>query len=156
MRFLIATGIYPPEIGGPAYYAKNLSEALQAKGHTVDIGTFGTLKKFPTGIRHLLLFLKIIPEVSQADVVIALDTFSAAIPAYFAARLFRKPVIVRTGGDFLWEQYIERTGDLLPLPFFYEKHQPFSLLERMYFSMTKFLLPRVTLVFSTNFQKDLW
>src|SRR3954470_21418159 len=156
MRFIIATGIYPPEIGGPAYYGKLLSEALEAKGHKVDIGTFGRLKELPTGIRHIALFLKILPETAEADVVIALDTFSAALPAFFAAKLFRKPVIVRTGGDFLWEQYAERTGDPLPLPFFYEKHQPFTTIERLYFSLTRFLLPRVTLVFSTNFQKNIW
>lgn len=156
MRFLIATGIYPPEIGGPAYYAKNLAEALSAKGHVVDIGTFGSLKTLPTGIRHLALFFKMLPAAASADVVIALDTFSAALPAYFAAKLFRKPIIVRTGGDFLWEQYEERTGDPLPLPFFYEKHKPFTSLEKKYFSFTKFLLPRVTLVFSTQFQKNIW
>ena len=88
MRFLIATGIYPPEIGGPAYYAKSLAEALRAKGHTVDIGTFGALKELPTGLRHFLLFLQMIPAASQCDAVIALDTFSAALPAFFAAKLF--------------------------------------------------------------------
>ena len=90
MRFLIATGIYPPEIGGPAYYAKNLAEALQAKGHAVEIGTFGALKKLPTGIRHLALFLRLLPATSRADFVIALDTFSAAVPTYFAAAIFRR------------------------------------------------------------------
>jgi len=156
MRFLIATGIYPPEIGGPAYYAKNLAETLRAKGHEVEVGTFGSLKSLPSGIRHIALFLKLIPAAASVDVVIALDTFSAALPAYFATKLFRKPVIVRTGGDFLWEQYTERTGDPLPLPFFYEKHQPFTFKEKIYFSLTRFLLPCVTLVFSTNFQKNIW
>jgi glycosyltransferase involved in cell wall biosynthesis len=156
MRFLIATGIYPPEIGGPAYYAKNLADALRAKGHEVEIGTFGKLKTLPIGIRHIALFFKLIPGIVSADKIIALDTFSAALPAYFAATLFQKHVIVRTGGDFLWEQYIERTGDLVPLPFFYDKHRPFTLKEKIYFSLTKFLLSRVTLVFSTNFQKDIW
>ena len=156
MRFLIATGIYPPEIGGPAYYAKSLAEALRAKGHSVEVGTFGPLKKFPTGIRHFLFFLQLLPKTSQADVVIALDTFSAAIPAYFAATIFRKPIVVRTGGDFLWEQYMERTRDLVPLPFFYEKHQPFTRLEHVYFALTKFLVTRVLVVFSTNFQKNIW
>jgi glycosyltransferase involved in cell wall biosynthesis len=156
MRFLIATGIYPPEIGGPAYYAKNLAEALQKKGHEVEIGTFGTLKRFPTGIRHFLLFLDLIPKVHHADVVIALDTFSAAIPALCAAKLFRKPLVVRTGGDFLWEQYIERTGDLVPLPHFYGKHRPFTFMERVYFFLTDILLARSTVVFSTAFQKNIW
>ncbi len=156
MRFLIATGIYPPDIGGPAYYARHLAEALIEKGHTVEIGTFGTLKRFPTGIRHLLLFLDLLPKAYEADVVIALDTFSAGIPALFASKLFRKPLIVRTGGDFLWEQYVERAGDPLPLPYFYEKHKPFTWKERLYFWLTKFLLTRSTVVFSSRFQKDIW
>lgn len=156
MRFLIATGIYPPEIGGPAYYAKNLCEALKAKGHEAEVVTFGPLKAWPTGLRHLGLFLKTLPLVPGVDAVIALDTFSAAIPAFFASKIFLKPVIVRTGGDFLWEQYVERSGDLLPLPYFYERHQPFSRLERVYFALTKFLLKRVTVVFSTQFQKKIW
>ena len=153
MRFLIATGIYPPEIGGPAYYAKNLADALREKGHTVDIGTFGVLRKLPTGIRHVALFLRLIPKIARADVVIALDTFSAAIPALFAAMLFRKPLIVRTGGDFVWEQYVERTGDLVPLLLFYEKHKPFSFKEKMYLALTRFLLKRAFIVFSSDFQK---
>jgi glycosyltransferase involved in cell wall biosynthesis len=156
MRFLIATGIFPPEVGGPAYYAKHLAEALDAKGHPVEVATFGPLKSLPTGVRHFALFLKMLIPALSCDVVIALDTFSAALPAYFVASLFRKPIIVRTGGDFLWEQYEERTGDPLPLPYFYEKHKPLSSMERRYFSFTKFLLPRVTLVFSTNFQKKIW
>ena len=32
MRLVIATPLYPPEIGGPATYAKLLSEGLPAKG----------------------------------------------------------------------------------------------------------------------------
>lgn len=156
MNFLIATGIYPPEIGGPAYYAKHLADSLREKGHEVEIGTFGTLKALPSGIRHLALFFKLLPGTVTCDVVIALDTFSAAVPAYVAALLCRKPIIIRTGGDFLWEQYIERTGDSLPLPRFYESMPLLSLKEKIYFNLTKFILPRVTLVFSTVFQKDIW
>jgi glycosyltransferase involved in cell wall biosynthesis len=156
MRILIATGIYPPEIGGPAYYAKNLAEALRKRGHTVDIGTFGALKMLPIGLRHAALFLRFLPQVAKADHVIALDTFSAALPAYFAAKLFRKKLIVRTGGDFLWEQYVERTGDLLPLPFFYEKHKPFSRREHLYHFVTKFIVCHSVVIFSSRFQKDIW
>jgi glycosyltransferase involved in cell wall biosynthesis len=156
MRFLIATGIYPPEIGGPAYYAKNLADALTAKGHNVEVRTFGSLKKLPMGVRHIALFLRMLPAALRADVIIALDTFSAALPAYYAAMLARKPLVIRTGGDFIWEQYVEQHGDLLPLPFFYEKHQPFSRKERIYFSLTQRLLTGATIVFSTDFQKDIW
>ena len=156
MRFLIATGIYPPEIGGPAIYARDLTDALRSKGHEVEIGTFGALKKLPTGIRHVALFLRLLPMAKRAQVIIALDTFSAALPALFVAKLFGKPFIVRTGGDFIWEQYVERTGDLLPLPVFYEKHKPFSIKERIYFRITIYILDHATIVFSSNFQKDIW
>jgi glycosyltransferase involved in cell wall biosynthesis len=156
MRILIATGIYPPEIGGPAFYAKNVADALRSKGVEVDIATFGTLKYLPTGIRHFALFLKMLPAMKRADHIIALDTFSAALPAYFGAKVFGKKMLVRTGGDFVWEQYIERTGDLLPLPDFYEEHKPLSLKERIYFALTKFLVARVTMIFSSSFQRDIW
>jgi glycosyltransferase involved in cell wall biosynthesis len=156
MRFLIATGIYPPEVGGPAQYAKNLADALRDKGHIVEIGTFGTLKRLPSGVRHLALFFRLIPLAARADVVIALDTFSAALPALLAAQLLRKSLIVRTGGDFLWEQYVERTGDLLPLPFFYDKHQPFTTKEKMIFTLTRYLVKHTTIVFSSVFQRDIW
>ncbi len=40
--------------------------------------------------------------------VVALDTYSVAFPAVLAAMLFRKKLVLRVGGDFLWEQYLER------------------------------------------------
>jgi hypothetical protein len=33
MRIIIATGIYPPEVGGPALYAKGVKESLERAGH---------------------------------------------------------------------------------------------------------------------------
>ena len=156
MRICIATGIYPPEIGGPAYYAQNLAQALQNKGQTVEVVTFGYLKKLPSGVRHIALFLKLLGPVRRADCIIALDTFSAALPAYAAARIFGKKIIVRTGGDFIWEHYVERTGDLVPLPQFYEKLPALSAKERVFLFLTRFLLARTVVVFSSRFQKDVW
>src|SRR3989344_9562594 len=75
MRILIATGIYPPEVGGPAYYAQGLGEALKKVGHRVDIVTYGALKKLPMGVRHAAYFLRLLPRLPLADTVIALDTF---------------------------------------------------------------------------------
>ncbi len=156
MRVCIATGIYPPEIGGPAFYAKNLSETLRTKGQEVDVVTFGLLKILPIGFRHLALFLRLLPVVARADVVIALDTFSAGMPALLAAMLFHKPFIVRTGGDFIWEQYTERTGELVILPDFYDTKRVFSIKEKIYFAATRFLVKRSFMVFSSNFQKQIW
>lgn len=156
MKIVIATGIYPPEIGGPAYYAKNLAEAFVAKGERVDVVTFGALKKLPTGVRHLAYLFRLVPHMFGADVVLALDTFSAAIPAVLLARIMRIPVVIRTGGDFLWEQYIERTGDMVILPEFYANHQPFTCYERTVFVLTRWIVRYATVVFSTAFQRDIW
>ena len=45
MRILIATGIYPPDIGGPATYTKELAEELPKRGVSVQIITYGNETK---------------------------------------------------------------------------------------------------------------
>jgi len=119
MRILIATGIYPPDIGGPAQYAKGVEEAWRKEGHKVKVLAFRFERELPTGIRHLYYFLRVLFSLGGVDFVFSPDTFSAALPALCAAKLCGKKVIIRTGGDFLWEQYVERTGDLVLLRNFY-------------------------------------
>src|SRR4051812_26577287 len=120
MRILIATGIYPPEIGGPAEYAQELKNAWIARGHSVEVKVFSRFNFLPSGVRHLAYFLTLLPAIFKTDSILALDTFSAALPAVLAAKLARKKIILRTGGDFLWEAYVERTGDLVLLRDFYQ------------------------------------
>ncbi len=156
MKIVIATGIYPPEVGGPAYYAQGLSSALRAAGHEAPVVTYGLLKILPTGVRHLAYMSRLTPHMFGADAVVALDTFSVALPVVILARLFRVPVIIRTGGDFVWEHYLERTGDLLPLVRFYGEHGPLSLKERIIFALTRWVLSRTFVVFSTELQRDVW
>ncbi|RJQ34709.1 glycosyltransferase family 1 protein [Candidatus Parcubacteria bacterium] len=156
MRLVIATGIYPPDVGGPAYYAEGLAAAFKKAGHSVGVAQYGFLKRLPTGIRHLVYALKLFPAACFADAVIALDTFSVALPAALVCSVTRTPLIIRTGGDFLWEAYAERTHHLIPLQRFYQEHRPFTLKERAIFRLTKFILRRGTLVFSTAMQRDVW
>lgn len=81
MNILIATGIYPPEIGGPAQYAYNLENQFRAKGHNVDVRYFTKIeRKLPTGLRHLYYLLKTLPAFVRADYILVLDTFSVAMP----------------------------------------------------------------------------
>ncbi|OHA17024.1 MAG: hypothetical protein A3C79_01945 [Candidatus Taylorbacteria bacterium RIFCSPHIGHO2_02_FULL_45_28] len=126
MKILIASGIYPPDIGGPAQYARNLYETWKnAKDansrslHEVKVAAYRWERAFPPLVRHLLYFLKIIRKGWDADLVLVLDTWSAAVPAMYACKLMRKKYIVRTGGDFLWESYVERTGDMVLFKDFY-------------------------------------
>lgn len=126
MKILIASGIYPPDIGGPAQYARNLYETWKGvQGtdgkplHEVKVAAYRWERAFPPLVRHVLYFLKILRKGWNADLILVLDTWSAAVPAMYACRLMRKKYLIRTGGDFLWESYVERTGDLVLFKDFY-------------------------------------
>ena len=73
MKIVIATGIYPPDIGGPAQYAKELHDTFLVQNHQVKVIKFGKLKYLPTGIRHLCYFFKFFAAFG-ADYIIILDT----------------------------------------------------------------------------------
>jgi len=156
MKIVIATGIYPPEVGGPSYYAKGLEDALRRVGHTVEVVVYGDLRRYPMGLSHLGYFFRIWPSLKGADAVIALDTASVAIPSWLAARLRRVPFVIRTGGDFVWEHYLERTRELIPLPFFYDERRALSSKEQLIYALTRFVVRRSTMVFSTEMQRDVW
>jgi glycosyltransferase involved in cell wall biosynthesis len=156
MKIVIATGIYPPEAGGPAYYAGGLARSFEKLGHTVRVVTYGQLKKLPLGVRHIAYAFRLIPAMWGADVVMALDTFSVALPAAFVASMLRVPFFIRTGGDFLWEQYLGRTRELIPLVHFYDVPRKFSAKERLIFALTKWTLARARIIFSTEMQRDIW
>ena len=119
MKILIASGIYPPDIGGPAQYARNLFETWSKAGHDVKVAAYRWERAAPPGLRHLLYLTKVLRKGWNADLILILDTWSAAVPAMAACRLMHKRYVIRTGGDFLWESYVERTGDLVLFKDFY-------------------------------------
>jgi len=158
MKVLIATGIYPPAIGGPAQYARELLAALIRAGHEATIATYGWERRLPSGWRHLVFLLKLLPATKAADLIIILDTFSAALPAVIAGRIFHKKIIIRTGGDFLWEQYVERTGEKILLRRFYqETPSRWNKKDWRIYRLTRLALRFADLiVFSTDWQRQLW
>ncbi|MCX6731768.1 MAG: glycosyltransferase family 4 protein [Candidatus Parcubacteria bacterium] len=157
MRILICTGIYPPDVGGPAYYARKLVDEFQRRGFETKVLNYKLEKKLPTGIRHFFYFLRVVFNLSGVDLIIALDSFSVGLPAVLAAKIFRKKIIVRLGGDFFWESYVERSGDLISLKNFYKENQLLSKKEKMIFKLSKFVLNDCSaLVFSTIWQRDIF
>lgn len=156
-KILIATGVYPPEAGGPAYYAQSLKEEFEKLGHTVTVSTFTIERSLPTGIRHLVFFFKTLPIYILADWTIVLDTFSVAFPVAILRAFFGGVTVVRTGGDFLWEEYVERTKEKILLSKFYEVSRTFTLKEKIIFLLTRWVLARMDyVVFSTMYQRDIW
>ncbi len=44
MKILLATGIYPPDIGGPATYVRHLAQELTKRGTEVTVVTYGEVE----------------------------------------------------------------------------------------------------------------
>ncbi|TSC70616.1 MAG: hypothetical protein CEO12_196 [Parcubacteria group bacterium Gr01-1014_46] len=158
MRILITTGIYPPKTSGPAQYAKNMEDLWRKMGHEVIIKTYTTENLLPTGFRHLWFLVKILPSVLRSEVIFSLDTFSVGFPSVLIAKILKKKVVIRTGGDFIWENYIERTGDMVLLKDFYKtRMNRFSFKDKITFSITKWTLSNTNLlVFSTSWQMNIF
>lgn len=158
LKILIVTGIYPPRIGGPAQYAKETREEFVRMGNSVKVLTFRTERYLPTGLRHFWFFIKVLFNLNNADFILALDTFSVGFPAVLAGKIFRNKVIIRTGGDFLWEGYVERTGDLVLFRNFYKTRvDKLNLKEKIIFKLTRWILRNSSaVIFSTKWQKGIF
>ncbi|OGG53735.1 hypothetical protein A3H16_04270 [Candidatus Kaiserbacteria bacterium RIFCSPLOWO2_12_FULL_53_8] len=156
MRIVIATGIYPPEVGGPALYAQGVERALIRMGHEAPLLLFSELKKYPSGIRHLFYVWKLFRATRGARAIFAFDTYSAGVPSALVGMMRRIPVVIRIGGDFVWETYIERTKELIPLPLFYRSPPRLNFRERLSFYLVRSMLDRATLAFNTRWLFDIW
>ena len=110
MKLLIATPLYPPDIGGPATYAKTLETELPQRGVDVVVVSFHAVRHFPKLIRHVVYMVKLFRAVRGVDIVLALDPVSVGLPATLIAFLLGKPLAVKIVGDYAWEQGAQRFG----------------------------------------------
>lgn len=158
MKILISSGIYPPDIGGPAQYARNLYETWKKQGHEVKVAAYRWERALPPFIRHIIFLIKIIRKGWNADLILVLDLWSAAVPTMYACKLIGKKYIIRTGGDFLWESYVERTGNMIYFKDFYDsKSVEFSRKEKLYYSLSKKALKRASkIIYSTDWQRKIF
>lgn len=143
MRILIATPLYPPDIGGPGTYAKLLADELPKRGIAVEILSYGIVRHLPKGIAHVVYFMKLFRTTSECDLVLALDPVSVGLPALFAAFFWRKKFVVRIAGDYAWEQGKQRFGVKENLDEFIKKpSSEFSIPMRMLRSVQTFVAKR--------------
>lgn len=114
-KILIATGIFPPDIGGPATYSKLLADKLPERGASVEIASFGEVRHLPKLVRHTVYFFKLLLRARGCDIVYAQDPVSVGLPACLTARIMGKPFYLKIVGDYAWEQGVQRFGvaDLL-------------------------------------------
>ena len=117
MNLLIITGIFPPDIGGPARYVPDIAGALCDRGHRVLVITLseraaGCDERFPyTIIRiqrrlpRLWRFLKTVLTILRcgrcADL---LFVHGLALETVVANLWLRKPLVQKVVGDLAWER----------------------------------------------------
>ena len=58
INILITTGIYPPKVGGPSQYAKELEEEFKRRGYFVKVITYKIEHRLPIVIRHIVFSLE--------------------------------------------------------------------------------------------------
>ncbi len=124
MKILITTGIFPPDIGGPASYGKTLAQKL-AENFSVSLVTYSSRSKFPDDknqpfriiriakwipkfLRHLIFFMKTLSAAKGADLIFSLNAVSAGLPALWAAKLRKKKLFVKIVGDYAWETAVNK------------------------------------------------
>ena len=115
MKILLTSGIYPPDIGGPASYVPKLSKAFKSKGHET---TLVSLKPSTTGVVNRdgqvilvnrgFLPLRFIKTVSQllfcAINVDRIFSNGLYLESAIAARITGTPSVAKIVGDPLWER----------------------------------------------------
>lgn len=117
---LITTGVFEPDFGGPASYAKALGSHLVQEGYQVTVLTYSSVYSYagdakspfrirrvwtraPWGLRHILFFIKAWLIFRKSDGILTLNAATAGFTSAIAARLTGKPFVVRIVGDYAWE-----------------------------------------------------
>lgn len=132
MYVLIATGLFPPDIGGPATYSQLLMSELPGRGIDVSVLSYGSVRHLPKGVSHLTYFLHLLFKGFRADIIFAQDPVSVGLPSLIAAKLLHKRFIVKIVGDYAWEQGTIRYGIEEPLDTFSKKKAGYAFFVRLF------------------------
>lgn len=164
MKIILATGIYPPDIGGPATYVRHLAEELTKRGEDVTVLTYGMengklrmengwkliqISKAGGPLLRWRRYTKVLKEYgSDADIIECFSSVSCGVPLRMA-KLEGPKKILRLGGDFTWERYTD-LGRRRTLKDFIVAHP------RLRLPMSTLLSLFDHIVFSTTFQERLY
>ena len=170
IKILIATGIYPPDIGGPATLLTALPGALKDRGLAVKVITYSDVAASPpeeqAGVvyrisrqqcsvgRFLKYFWWMWRLSFWSDVIYATDTYSVGYFAYLIKKLIGKKYIVRFAGDSAWETAVANnwTQDYITD---FQKNKYSRRIEKMKQRRAKILIGAERVVAVSNFIADI-
>jgi len=114
VRVVVVSGIWPPDVGGPASHAPSLAVALRERGHEVAVVTTADAEPEPTpypvswirrslpaAVRHLAVLSAVARAGRRADLVYATTMVRRAA---LAALVVRRPLVVKLVADEAYER----------------------------------------------------
>ena len=114
MNVLIVTGIWPPDVGGPASHSPELAARLHAGGHRVEVLTTAVAapaaasypvhwvgRGLPPDLRHASFALRLARLARAADVVYVNSVLTRGV---WGARAARRPTVVKLTDDPAYER----------------------------------------------------
>ncbi len=114
MRVVVVSGIWPPDVGGPASHAPTLAAFLSARGHAVEVVTtadrppakerydvFWVDRSSRAGPRHARCVALVRSRAAGSDVVYATSMVRRAAAG---AALARRPLVVKLTADEVFER----------------------------------------------------
>ncbi|MFA6422450.1 MAG: glycosyltransferase family 4 protein [Candidatus Buchananbacteria bacterium] len=171
LKIIFASGIYPPQLGGPATFSHALANELAQGDFDVNVLTFGNGKyKEENNVkiyyidnggsiigRYVAYFWKLFKLSLGADIIYALDVTSVGLPSAFVRLLNRKVrLMYRLGGDFQWEKALSQGKFFGTLKQYYLQKK-FNFREKILYALTNFAIKRADwIVFNANFLKTIY
>lgn len=166
MKLIIATGTFLPEISGQSTFVSNLFVGLKSGGVEVIVISYSknfadrkneiffVKRNFLRFFNYWMLLKKQLKNNKKAkNIIYAQDLVSSGLPS--AAVKGKNRLVVRIGGDFLWEKMVNSGRCEVPLRQYYNR--PKSLKEKFYLIIYKFVLGRCDkIIFNNNLQKDIY
>jgi glycosyltransferase involved in cell wall biosynthesis len=114
VRVLVVSGIWPPDVGGPASHAPAVASFLRGRGHDVEVVVTAdrapaaeeypvrwTSRRLPKGVRHLHSLALVARRARCVDVVYTTGMFGRS---GLAALAVRRPYVVKLTGDPAFER----------------------------------------------------
>lgn len=114
MRVVVVSGLWPPDVGGPASHAPALAAALLEAGHAVEVVTTAdrapgprpypvrwVSRARPAPLRHLIVVREVWRAARGADRVYATTMVRRAA---LGAALARRPLVVKLVADEAYER----------------------------------------------------